>query len=286
MSYPITQLLALVNRDNTASLATALTDTQVTVNAAAVNTDSAIARDTVVTIDSIPGKGYRGSVTVYYNRIDLGVLFLNVGANVGLTVVDGDTSDKLIPLLNAKYGTHFEVGDLVAQPLEVSTDIKEVVLAAAGGNVMYTGQFTVKYGLEETALDSVVLTTTLSGFNYPSSDLTKGQAAIYSYNLDGSAEPSNFWATVNVGPVTAGFVTPFNTAFRVDEDWVYDAATGNYNLYGASVVYAGVNDAALLPQGVDVALNPLYNNVVVMQLGAECANFAGYLTVYFGGSKV
>lgn len=282
MSYPISQLLALVNRDNH----TNLTDTQVTVNAAAVNADSSIARDTVVKIDAIPGKGYRGSVTVYYNRIDLGVLFLNVGANVGLTVAEGDDSNKLIPLLNAKYGTHFEVGDLVVVPLEVSTDIKEVTLAAVGGNVMYEGQFVVKYGLAETALDSVVLITTLDGFNYPSADLTKGQASIYSYNLDGSSEPKNFWATVSAGPVTAAFVTPFNTAFRVDEDWVFDASTKDFNLYGATVVYAGVNDSALLPQGVDVALNPTYNKVVIMQLGAECANFAGYLTVYFGGSKV
>ena len=281
MSYPITQLLALVNRDNQ----TNLTDTQVTVNAAAVNADSSIARDTVVKIDAIPGKGYRGSVTVYYNRIDLGVLFLNVDANVGITVTEGDTSDKLIPLLNEKYGTHFEAGDLVEVPLEVSTDVKEVTLAAVGGNVMYKGQFVVKYGLDETALDSVVLITTLNGFNYPSADLTKGQASIYSYNLDGSSEPNNFWATVNAGPVTAAFVTPFNTAFRVDEDWVFDASTKDFNLYGATVVFAGDNDPAAALANFGVATNPTYNKVVIMQLGDECANFAGYLTVYFGGSK-
>lgn len=284
MSYPITQLLALVNRDN----GTNLTDTQVTVNAAAVNTDKSIARDTVVKIDAIPGKGYRGSVTVYYNRIDLGVLFLNVGANVGINVpIGGESSDdRLIGLINAKYGTHFEAGDLVAVPLTASADIQEVTLAAVGGNVMYQGQFVVKYGLAETALDSVVLITTLDGFNYPSADLTKGQASIYSYNLDGSAEPKNFWATVSAGPVTAAFVKPFNTAFRVDEDWVFDASTKDFNLYGATVVFAGDNDPAAALAAYGVATNPTYNKVVIMKLGAECANFAGYLTVYFGGSKV
>ncbi len=282
MGYPLNQFLKMLNAKNNSNL----TDQLVTVGAPAKNTDASIVRDTVVTITAIPGKGYRGSVTVYYNRIDLGILFKNLDANVGLTVADGgeDSDQNMITLINQKYGTHFEVGDLVPVQLTKSEDIQEVTLVAVGGNLMYEGEFKVKYGIAEIALDSVVLITQLDGFNYPNADLTKGQASIYSYNLDGSAEPNSFWESVGLGAVDARFVTPFNTAYRVDEDWVFDAATKDFNLYGGQVVYSGTNDAAKIYTDLGVATNPTYKKVCIIKLGAECQNFAGFLTVYFGGA--
>lgn len=277
MSVAANKLLALVNRDNGSNIV----EEQVVFAAPLVNPDAGIVRNTKLTLTAVPGKGFRNSVTVWYNRIDLGVLFQSINPNVGLAVTEGMTTDALIPLINAKYGTDFEVADFVQQPLVVSDTTQTVVLAAAANNVAYIGEFTVKYGIEEVALDSVVLITTLSGFNYPSADLTKGQGAIYSYNLDGSSQPDNFWSTVAVGAVADTFVTPFNQAYRVDEDWVFDDTQAlPYNLAGASVIYNGTTAAA--PAGHLV--NPAYNKVVIMQLSAErCANFAGDLTVYYGG---
>lgn len=284
MTIAVNKLLALINRDNH----TNIVEDQITLGLPLVNPDAGIARDTKITLSSVPGKGFRGSVTVWYNRIDLSILFKNVSANVGLELTEGMTSDVLIPLINEKYGTDFEVADFeAATPLVVEGGT--VTFTAKSDNVAYKGSFDVAYGLEEIALDSVVLITTLTGFNYPNADITKGQAAIYSFNLDGSSQPDNFWAGVTLGAVTADFVTPFNQAYRVDEDWVFDAAAGvdeapaaDYNLAGAEVVYNG--DVSAAPAGQLV--NTVYNKVVLMTLSAtKCANFGGTLAVYYGGKK-
>lgn len=284
MTIAVNKLLALINRDNH----TNIVEDQITLGLPLVNPDAGIARDTKITLSSVPGKGFRGSVTVWYNRIDLSILFKNVSANVGLELTEGMTSDVLIPLINEKYGTDFEVADFeAATPLVVEGGT--VTFTAKSDNVAYKGSFDVAYGLEEIALDSVVLITTLTGFNYPNADITKGQAAIYSFNLDGSSQPDNFWAGVTLGAVTADFVTPFNQAYRVDEDWVFDAAAGvdeapaaDYNLAGAEVIYNG--DVAAAPAGHLV--NTVYNKVVLMTLSAtKCANFGGTLAVYYGGKK-
>lgn len=282
MTIAVNKLLALVNRDNN----TNIVDDQITLGLPLVNPDAGIARDTKITLSAVPGKGFRGAVTVWYNRIDLSILFKNVSANVGLEITEGMTTDALIPLINAKYGTDFEVSDFeAATPLVVEGGT--ATLTAKTDNVAYKGAFDVAYGLEEIALDSVVLVTTLTGFNYPNADITKGQAAIYSFNLDGSSQPDNFWGAVALGAVTADFVTPFNQAYRVDEDWIFDDAAGvdevpaaDYNLAGAEVIYNG--DVSAAPAGHLV--NTVYNKVVLMTLSAtKCANFGGTLAVYHGG---
>ena len=286
MTVAVNKLLALINRDNK----TNIVEDQVTLQAPANNTDAGILRDTKLKLVAVPGKGFRGHVTVWYNRIDLSILFKNVGANVGLEVTEGMTSEALIPLINAKYGTDFEVEDFeAATPLLVAGGT--ATFTAKADNVAYTKSFEVKYGLEEVALDSVVLVTTLTGFNYPNSDLTKGQAAIYSYNLDGSSEPNDYWSKLAVGDVDATIVAPFNTAYRVDEDWIFDASADtnpegtpipamDYNLAGAKVIYNGEVTAA--PQGNLV--NKVYKNVVLIELSkTKCANFGGVLGVYYGG---
>jgi len=279
MSVAINKLLALINRDNK----TNIVEAQVTVGIPVANPDAGIARDTKVRIEAVAGKGFRSHVDVWYNRINLDILFKNVNANVAITVTDGMTTDALIPLINEKYGTDFEKEDFTAaQPLVKSDQYQSIVLTAKDENVAYTHSFTVKYGIEELALDSVILVTTLTGFNYPNADLTKGQAAIYSFNLDGSSVPDDFWASVAVGPVTAAFVNPFNQAYRVDEDWVFSDTAAEFNLAGASVIYTG--DVSGAP--ADQIVNAAYKKVVLMQLSAEkCTNFGGVLSVYFGGLK-
>lgn len=288
MTVAVNKLLALINRDNKTNIVAE----QVTLGAPQVNSDAGIARDTKLTLTAVAGKGFKGGVTVWYNRIDLAILFKNVNANVGLEITEGMTSEALIPLINEKYGTDFEVEDFeAATPLVVGGGT--ATFTAKVDNVAYKGAFEVKYGLEEIALDSVVLVTTLTGFNYPNADITKGQAAIYSFNLDGSSQPDDFWAGVALGAVTADFVTPFNQAYRVDEDWIFDMSADtnpegtpipamDYNLAGAEVIYNG--DVSAAPAGQLV--NTVYNKVVLMTLSpTKCANFGGTLAVYYGGKK-
>lgn len=290
MSVAKNKLLALVNRDNQSKLV----EEQVTFGIPAINPDVSILRNTKLRLTAVAGKGFRGYVDVWYNRIDLGILFKNVSANVGLDITEGMTSDVLIPLINEKYGTQFEVEDFDT-PTELDIAGGVATMTAKVDNVAYISSFDVKYGLEEVDLDSVILITTLTGFNYPNSDTTKGQAGIYSYNLDGSSHPTDYWGTLAVGEVTEAIVAPFNQAYHVDETWVFDAEAGttpeglepipavDFNLAGAEVIYNGEVTAA----PAEYLINPVYTKVVLIKLSEEkCANFGGVLSVYHAGKNI
>ena len=80
MSHAKQMLVDLVNRDNNLELHA----DQVIFKDVANNGDPLIKRNTYALMEAVPGKGCKNSTPLYYHRIDLSVLFLNVNANVPL----------------------------------------------------------------------------------------------------------------------------------------------------------------------------------------------------------
>ena len=282
MSHAKQMLVDLVNRDNNLKLRA----DQVIFKDVANNWDPLIKRNTYALMEAVPGKGCKNSTPLYYHRIDLSVLFLNVNANVPLPqpLPDTMTTHDLLPLINAKYGTNFEPEDIISTDLDLDNLPGTAQIRAMDGNVAYTSAFTVTFGQEDLVLATIVLNTTLSGFNLPNDDPTKGQAFHYSYNFDGSLDPDGYWTAVTTGPTAATIVAPFNRIKGVEHAWVHQAGATKYNLGGAEIVYNGANDAAKLLADWKIVSNPLYRQVVVIKLSAtDCTDFGGYLTVYHGG---
>ena len=77
----------------------------------------------MVTLSGIVNSKRKGSVTVYYNRIDLPVLFKNIAVSLRFEALAGTTyhTTDLIPKLNAKYGTDFVADDFVDSVIDLST---------------------------------------------------------------------------------------------------------------------------------------------------------------------
>lgn len=277
MSNSFNKLLALINRDN----GTSFTDQQVSVTGATTNLDSSIARDSKVRVNAIKGEGFIGHVDAWYNRIDLAVLFKRINASVVYVPVEGDTTDALIPALNARYGTDFEPSDFVSTPLVVSDQPQIVTLTATPGNVAYIGSFELTYAERSDDLDSVVLITTLDGFNYPNTDLSKGQAAVYSYNVVALNDDEPFLASIVPGPVDYQLVNAFNRAEEIEESWVFNTeAAEPCNMGGAVVFFNGL--VANAPQGI--LINHSHESVCLLQLSELCSNFAGILSIYYNPS--
>lgn len=243
-------------------------------------------RNSMVVVAGIPEKGVAEKPkTVYYWRVDLGVLFQKLTPSVGVTVVAGMTTHDLVPAINAKYGTTIDIEDIVKTDLVIDPLPGTATIKAVDGNVKYIGEFAISFDNSAIHLQDVILIDTLLGFNYPSADLTKGQATLYSYSFECPEESEVFWGGLTAGedlPTTAE--DHINLLYGLDNSqiWRFTGDVVDYNLTGSTVKYAGVNDQAKILKDLKINTNPIFENVAIFQLGAGCKNFAGLFVVGWG----
>lgn len=284
--YSKQMLVDLVTQDNPKL---SLTAPQVEFEDVLPNYNAAVLRNTHGVMRAVPGAGFKNQSELYYNRGDLTMLFSQVRAEVHVPVdaVAPYTNHDLLPLVNARYETHFEPCDIIQQPVDLTVAEGVVEMRAVGGNPAYFNVFQLRYipgslGAQELAV--VWVNTSLQGFNLPSGAPGKAHGSIYSYNLDGSATPQGYWGGLPYGAVPPTIAAQFNTLEGVGVEWVYDDQVAACNLAGAQVVYNGPNDPAALHAQFGGNFNPVYRHVVVLQLSETlCSNFGGYLTVYHAG---
>lgn len=232
----------------------------------------------------IPEKGISEKPkSVFYYRVDLGILFQQINASVGLGVKASMTTWDLIPAINAKYGTTFTEDDIVKTVVDGTVLPGTATIAAVDGNVKYVGQFTVTFDNSALLLSDIVLDDSLEGFNYPNSDTTKGQATIYSYSLEAAEESVAFWTALEVDTaLPAAAADHINALYGLDNDeiWAFKGTTpATYNLEGAMVKYVGTNDAAAILASLGIQTNPIFGKVAIFQLAEPCSNFAGLFMV-------
>lgn len=240
-------------------------------------------RNTKVTVVGIPEKGVAEKPrVVYYWRVDLGILFQRINASVGAPIAPGMTTHDLIPSINAKYGTTLTTDDIELTVLEIDPLPGLATIKAVAGNVKYIGEFIVTFDRNDINLDEAIVDDTLEGFNYPNADITKGQATVYSFSLESAEESIPYWLALEVDqPLPTAAEDHFNALYGLDnaEIWSFQAEPGDYNLTGATVKYVGVNDAAALKTQFGIDTNQLFAKVAIIELGADCANFAGLFLI-------
>lgn len=243
-------------------------------------------RNSQVVVAGIPEKGVAEKPkSVFYWRVDLGVLFQKISPSVGVTVVAGMTTHDLVPAINAKYGTTITIDDIEKTDLVIDPLPGTAIIKAVDGNVKYIGEFALSFDNSAIHLADVILVDTLLGFNYPSADLTKGQATLYSYSFECPEESEAFW-----GGLTAEEALPttaedhINLLYGLDNSqiWSFTGDEVDYNLTGSVVKYAGANDQAKILKDLKINTNPIFEHVAIFQLGAECKNFAGLFVVGWG----
>lgn len=285
VAHPMVQsekeLLQLIKRTNPIT-AMGLTEENVIFSAgeAVTRPDG---RNTKVTVVGIPEKGVAEKPrVVYYWRVDLGILFQRINASVGAPIAEGMTTHDLIPSINAKYGTTLTTDDIELTVLEIDPLPGLATIKAVAGNVKYIGEFIVTFDRNDINLDEAIVDDTLEGFNYPNADITKGQATVYSFSLESAEESIPYWLALEIDqPLPAAAEDHFNALYGLDnaEIWSFQAEPGDYNLTGATVKYVGVNDAAALKTQFGIDTNQLFAKVAIIELGADCANFAGLFLI-------
>lgn len=264
-----------------------LTYDNIILSKAAAVADRPDKRDSLVVVAGIPERGVAEKPkTVYYWRVDLGVLFQKINASVGLTIAAGMTTHDLVPAINAKYGTTITIDDIEKTDLDIDPLPGLVSIKAVAGNVKYTGEFALAFDNSAIHLQDVILVDTLLGFNYPSADTTKGQATLYSYSFESPEESETFWGGLVAGEALPAVAADhINLLYGLDnqEIWHFDTTgAADFNLDGAVTQYAGVNDAALILRDHKINTNPIFTHVAIFKLGANCKNFAGLFLVGWG----
>lgn len=158
-------LIDLINKDNN----TSLTDQLISFGLPTAATGTNPTRNTDLTISAIPGSGYRGSVDLKYNRVQLN----DFVGDKDLTFILGDATklSDLIGEINALLTINLTEDDYqdVTLPAFQGTanETHEVQLVASSDSIVYLGSLTIKIKGEEIELGSVVTTRELSGLQAP-----------------------------------------------------------------------------------------------------------------------
>lgn len=165
---PHPQLLVdLINAENNA----AVPYSALTVGAPAVNTDPAIAGDTLVTMTAKENSGYTGFVTASYSRLDLQQLF--AGAEIVTLAIstNAETTRQMVAAIREAYGINLYEEDIVDEPITYLEDgTAQTLIRAAEGSYIFAGQIDVAISPVSAELSSILTVTVLNGLNYPLMD--------------------------------------------------------------------------------------------------------------------
>lgn len=254
-----------------------LDDTKITITEPSVLTDDPNDHNTGAKVTAIKGSGYVGEVDITYNRLDIALLFEKIAVNLDLGDTTPATTKDLLSVLDTKYGLGIVADDITDAAIDTSGNIPwaaEIVIADSC--LAYTGTLNLTIGPDPEVgerLDTVILTTNLTGLMYPNSDTTKAQAREYSWSIDANTI-ADWLDTRAQDDVIAdnSLATELNKI--VPEVWVYNADDAvDYNTAGAKVIYTGVNDDTK-------DTNQSFNRIVQFQLDdTKCANMGGVLTL-------
>lgn len=154
----------LINHDNRANLTTSI----VYLGVPTANANPAIERDTQMVVTARPGLNIVGSVTVYYNRVDLKDF---VGSkSLAIEVGTATRLKDLIPKINDLLGINLTSADYldVALPAYVGTfnESYDIALVASPTSWVYKGSLTFNVRSNDIDLRDVVTATTLNGLYY------------------------------------------------------------------------------------------------------------------------
>ncbi|QVW28659.1 putative virion structural protein [Erwinia phage pEa_SNUABM_8] len=231
-------------------------------------------RNTRVLLYGLNGQGYKGNVTIEYDRIQMPVLFRNVIPVVITNPVN--KLSELLPFLNKKYGLSL-----------IADDVEDFSVAAMGeswiadvtikpGCLAWQGTFKMRYAKFFPNLADVVTDVALAAIAPPFTLGAKPQADYVSYGYDWTEMAQQFntdWAYNRA--ITAADVDLLNEVVPLKFAYVLGSAAqpGQIALQGAR--FQGV--ASVTPGD---RYDNTYNRVAVIRLAAN-SNYTGDLILHY-----
>ncbi|ANZ48443.1 virion structural protein [Erwinia phage vB_EamM_Caitlin] len=231
-------------------------------------------RNTRVLLYGLNGQGYRGNVTIEYDRILMSVLFRNVIPVVIANPVQNVS--QLLPALNAKYGLSL-----------VASDIDDFSVASMGENwiadvsikpgcLAWKGTFKLRYAKFFPNLADAVTDQALLAIIPPFTVSAKPQGEYVAYGYDWTNMTQQFgtdWAYNRA--LTADDVDLLNEVVPLKFGYVTGATaqTGQIALQGARFM----GTAAVTPGD---QYDDSFQRVAIIKLAAD-SNYAGNLILHY-----
>ena len=150
-------ILDLINGSQTPPAT--LTAADITLGVPSANaTDPETTGDTAVVVTGVLAEGYKGSVTVTYNRVPITAV---VGANSDEFEVGSATNvSDLLAQINARFGINLTAAEITDAALPDVT-------GGAASCLVYSGTLSLTLVPNATELNTVITTPALDGLDYP-----------------------------------------------------------------------------------------------------------------------
>lgn len=123
-------------------------------------------KNTELVLTGVPNKGFKGTTTVFYNRIDLAEFAAADGAPI-LQIAGVVDIASILAAFNEVYGSALELSDLrsdhVIPPQEDFLDGEDFILYASATSLAYRGNVTVHIQPADIDLDVAITEKNLNG---------------------------------------------------------------------------------------------------------------------------
>lgn len=219
--------------------------------------------NTEIVVSGIQFRGYVGSVTFQYKRLDLALLFKNQTATFDAPAIG--TVYAGLANLNARYGLNFTQDDLVNHGFY---DGANFTVNAKTTSLQYIGVFPARYRNAGYRLNDVIYERNLDCYNHPVDfdlvDVGKLSGAMLTFNKDYTDEAYVMAALVD-GPLGTG---PNFTSGNSAAVMATIARMGLPTIDWSQATVYTVN------KGVIAKLNPTYDKVAVID-GFKDNNIVG-----------
>lgn len=190
----------LINAANPSDIPYSDTNSNIEKITAGTYTVDGTAYNTMALLRGLPGAGYTGSKYVYYNRLSLSSLFLNVTPVVESYSATGFF--EALPAFNARYGLNLTQADVsnpgFLNPNTANYSNTALIAGVAGSALLTTASVRITYNRGLPKLDAFVVNNTLATYNHPVTDATRLSAQMLTIGLD-FTEVKNFLTVDGTG---------------------------------------------------------------------------------------
>lgn len=199
-------------------------------------------RNTKVTVEGIPSKGYWGNVVQYYNRLDIGQIFPTLAWQTPLPI----TRENVYPYLLASTNLNLNIEDLedFAEIVLEDGDEVDINIKIADNSLQWVGQVTVTIKYGPSWLNLMVRNRELNSLRHPSKKYDAPYGRMVGWGFDFSFHYDDLKAN------KTGYMTSYNNL----------VATTNK----LGFPYFANGQLADLPTSAVLDANPEYQRVFVM----------------------
>lgn len=231
-------------------------------------------KNTRLVIYGLKQGGYKGTVTLKYDRISLPEIFRNVTPVVVTEPVA--LLSQLLPKLNKTYGLSLDKDDIVEQSVAALGDDFLITVQLRGGCVAWEGDFELRFTKFRPKLRDIIADNVLDVIVAPFPMGTKPRAEYVAYGYDYSTMGETFktWAVNRT--LTQDDIDELNETvqgLKLVNQTGANARPGEIALAGAKVT--SINNVT-----ENSLFNVMYEKAIVITLAAT-SNYDGQLIIHY-----